>query len=100
MHCVRIPCLLIASLRQQKWQNKSANTVKQLNTISKHSTIVGMTGKISKWQLEKKAPKVLSSILLQNASVSDTEAQMSMGAKLNCYSLTFPINDSKKKLLK
>ncbi len=72
-----IPRLLIA-------QNltKSANTTQSL--ISMCWKTVGMTGKISKWQLEKKAPKVLSSFLLQNASVSQTQKHRwtSMGGKL------------------
>ena len=74
----------IHSLNQaKKQQNKSANTVKQQNKISRHKArhnlrprvvkTVGVTGKISKWQLEKRAPKVLSSFLLQNASISQTQ---------------------------
>ena len=45
---------------------------------------VGVTGKMSKWQPEKRAPKVILSCFLQNASVSQTQKHRwtSMGGKL------------------
>ncbi len=49
-------------------KTQSANTAQSLAMET-----VGMTGSISKWLLEKRAPKVLSSFHLQNASVSQTE---------------------------
>ncbi len=72
---VRIPCLLTALFRlrtaKQNQQTQSHNLQPRVVKT------VGLTGKISKWQLEQRTPKVLSSFLLQNASVSQTQKDRS-----------------------
>ncbi len=65
--CQCIPRLHTDSFRQRN------NKTNQHNLQPHVVKIVGVTGKISKWHLEKQAPKVLSKFLHQNASVSDTE---------------------------
>ncbi len=70
MHWCAYPSPTHSLIQAKKQQTKSASTVQSLTTCWK---TVGVTGKILKWQLEKRAPKVLSSLLLQNASVSHTQ---------------------------
>ncbi len=81
-------CVSLAySLIQAKKQNKSADTMKQQQTQHNLPRVVkpvGVTGKMSKWQSEKRAPKLLLLCFLQNASVSQTQKHRwtSMGGKL------------------
>ena len=55
--------------------NSKTDKISNTNHVLYNSIAIDITGKMSKWLLEKHALKVLRSFLLQNASVSQAQKQ-------------------------